>query len=68
MHDELTAVDIEKMRKELAWRETELMPRILEDVKTARAFGDLSENYEYKAAQCQPDPLSQADDRLRRGH
>jgi len=50
MHDELTAVDIEKMRKELAYRETELMPRILEDVKTARSFGDLSENYEYKAA------------------
>ncbi len=50
MHDELTEVDIVKMKKELAWRETELMPRILEDVKTARAFGDLSENYEYKAA------------------
>ena len=50
MHDELTAVDIEKMRRELAYRETELMPRILEDVKTARSFGDLSENFEYKAA------------------
>ncbi|MBR5116213.1 MAG: transcription elongation factor GreA, partial [Lachnospiraceae bacterium] len=50
MHDELTAVDLEKLRQELAYRENELMPRILEDVKTARAFGDLSENFEYKAA------------------
>ena len=50
MHDELTRVDMEKMRQELEYRENELMPQILEDVKTARAFGDLSENYEYKAA------------------
>ena len=50
MHDELTAVDIRKMQQELDYRENELMPRILEDVKTARAFGDLSENFEYKAA------------------
>ena len=50
MHDELTRVDMEKMRRELDYRENELMPRILEDVKTARAFGDLSENFEYKAA------------------
>lgn len=50
MHDELTKVDLEKMRAELAYRENELMPKILEDVKTARSFGDLSENFEYKAA------------------
>ena len=50
MHDELTSVDLQKLRDELEYRETELMPRILEDVKTARSFGDLSENYEYKAA------------------
>ena len=50
MHDELTRVDLDKLRKELEYRETELMPKILEDVKVARSFGDLSENYEYKAA------------------
>ena len=50
MHDELTRVDMEKLRKELSYRENELMPKILEDVKTARSFGDLSENFEYKAA------------------
>ena len=50
MHDELTSVDLQKLRDELEYRETELMPRILEDVKIARSFGDLSENYEYKAA------------------
>ncbi len=50
MHDELTAVDIKKMREELEYRITELRPNLIEDVKVARAFGDLSENYEYKVA------------------
>ena len=50
MHDELTAVDIRKMQEEVDYRENTLMPKILEDVKVARSFGDLSENYEYKAA------------------
>lgn len=50
MHDELTAVDIRKLREELREREEVLMPKILEDVKVARSFGDLSENFEYKAA------------------
>ena len=49
MHDELTAVDMQKMREELREREEVLMPKILEDVKVARSFGDLSENFEYKA-------------------
>ena len=50
MHDELTRVVMEKLREELDYRENELMPKILEDVKVARSFGDLSENFEYKAA------------------
>ena len=53
MHDELTKIDIQKMKEELEYRETELMPRILEDVKVARSFGDLSENFEYKAAKAE---------------
>ena len=50
MHNELTAVDIRKMEEEIEYREQVLMPQIIKDVQTARAFGDLSENYEYKAA------------------
>ncbi len=50
MHDELTAVDIRKMQEEIDYRELELRPKLIEDVQTARAFGDLSENFEYKAA------------------
>lgn len=50
MYDELTQVDIDKMKEELEYRRHELQPRLIEDVKTARAFGDLSENYEYKVA------------------
>ena len=50
MHDELTRVDLKKLREELEYRENVLQPKILEDVKTARGFGDLSENFEYKAA------------------
>ena len=53
MHDELTAVDMQKMREELREREEVLMPKILEDVKVARSFGDLSENFEYKAAKAE---------------
>ena len=50
MHDELTREDIRKMQEELDYRRFELHPGILEEVKRTRAFGDLSENYEYKAA------------------
>lgn len=50
MYDELTEVDIKKMREEVEYRTKELRPKLIEDVKTARAFGDLSENFEYKAA------------------
>ncbi len=50
MYDELTAVDIKKMREEIDYRVRELRPKLIEEVQTTRAFGDLSENYEYKCA------------------
>ena len=50
MHDELTKEDIRKMQEELDYRRLQLMPGLIEEVKRTRAFGDLSENFEYKAA------------------
>ena len=50
MNDELTEVDIKKMQEEVEYRRLELRPKLIEDVKTAREFGDLSENFEYKSA------------------
>ena len=50
MHNELTQNDIRLMQEELDRRRIELRPKLLEAVKEARAFGDLSENFEYKAA------------------
>lgn len=50
MHDELTKVDIQKMKEELEHRRNVLRPQLIEEVKVARGFGDLSENFEYKAA------------------
>ena len=50
MYDELTEVDIQKMKEELAHRVQVLRPQLIADVQTARAFGDLSENFEYKCA------------------
>lgn len=50
MHNKLTKKDIELMRQELDHRRIVLRPKLLEEVKVARAFGDLSENFEYKAA------------------
>ncbi|MCH5333414.1 MAG: GreA/GreB family elongation factor [Agathobacter sp.] len=50
MYDELTQKDIEKMEAEIEHRKLVVRKQALEDVKTARAFGDLSENFEYKAA------------------
>lgn len=50
MHNELTQIDIQKMKEELDYRRITLRPQLLEEVKVARSFGDLSENFEYKAA------------------
>lgn len=62
MYDELTQVDIQKMQEEIDYRMRVVRPKCVEDLKTARAFGDLSENYEYKAAKQE---LRRCDSRLR---
>lgn len=50
MYDELTEIDIRKMQEEIDYRVRVLRPQLIEEVQTARAFGDLSENFEYKCA------------------
>lgn len=50
MYDRLTKHDIEKMQEEIDHRKLVIRKEALEDVKEARAHGDLSENFEYKAA------------------
>ena len=62
MYNELTEVDIKKMQDEIDYRMKVVRPKCIEDLKTARGFGDLSENYEYKAAKQE---LRRCDSRLR---
>ena len=50
MYDELTQVDIDKMKEELEHRTRVLRPQLIEEVQRTREFGDLSENFEYKCA------------------
>lgn len=50
MYNELTAQDIAIMQQELDELRLKVLPDAIEEVKRTRAFGDLSENYEYKAA------------------
>ena len=50
MYDELTAVDIKKMEEEIRYRQVELGPKLMAEMKRTREFGDLSENAEYKEA------------------
>ena len=48
----LTAEGRQKLVEELAWREGDYAKEIVEDIKEARAFGDLSENSEIGRASC----------------
>lgn len=50
MRNFLTPEDIKKMQEEIEHRKVVERKRLNEDVKEARAHGDLSENFEYKAA------------------
>lgn len=50
MYNELTRNDIRKMEEEIDYRIRVVRREALEEVKTARAHGDLSENFEYHAA------------------
>ncbi|MBR6396072.1 MAG: transcription elongation factor GreA [Lachnospiraceae bacterium] len=50
MYDKLTKSDIKKMQDEIDERTLVIRKQALEAVKEARAQGDLSENFEYKAA------------------
>lgn len=50
MHNELTEVDIKKMKEEVEYRTCVLRPELLKEVVRTRAFGDLSENAEYHIA------------------
>ena len=50
MYDELTEVDIQKMEEEIRYRREVLGPKLGEELRRTREFGDLSENAEYKEA------------------
>lgn len=50
MFNQLTQKDIDAMEAEIEERKLVIRPKLLEDVKEARAHGDLSENFEYYAA------------------
>lgn len=50
MFDKLTRKDIEKMEAEIEHRKLVVRKELIEAVKEARAQGDLSENFEYRAA------------------
>ena len=50
MGEQLTQSDVKKIKGEIEYRKLVVRKRELEAVKEARAQGDLSENFEYKAA------------------
>lgn len=50
MGEQLTPNDVKKVKEEIEYRKVVVRKKELEAVKEARAQGDLSENFEYKAA------------------
>jgi transcription elongation factor GreA len=50
MYDKITEKDIKRMQEEIEHRKLVVRKKAIEDVQEARAHGDLSENFEYKAA------------------
>lgn len=50
LHEKLTKSDVKKIQEEIEYRKLVIRKEALESVKEARAHGDLSENFEYKAA------------------
>ena len=50
MREKLTQKDVEKIEQEIEHRKLVVRKEAIEAVKEARAQGDLSENFEYKAA------------------
>ena len=50
MREQLTEGDVKKIQEEIEYRKLVVRKEALEAVKEARAQGDLSENFEYKAA------------------
>lgn len=50
MGEQLTKSDVQKIKEEIEYRKLVVRKKELEAVKEARAQGDLSENFEYKAA------------------
>lgn len=50
MGEKLTASDVKKIEEEIEHRKLVVRKAAIEDVKEARAQGDLSENFEYYAA------------------
>lgn len=50
LHEKLTPSDVRKIQQEIEHRKLVIRKEALESVKEARAHGDLSENFEYKAA------------------
>ena len=56
MYDELTEIDIQKMREEIDHRVRVLRPKLIEDVQAARAFGEQKEQALHRLRDPADDP------------